>query len=80
MPPAAFKPSPKQLSGRYLSLTKCEEMALLLVQGHSVCEIARRLVRAASTISHEIRRNAATQRTPAEALDQWHKHGVAATG
>ncbi|WP_309698497.1 MULTISPECIES: IS30 family transposase [unclassified Sphingomonas] len=61
MPPAAFRPSAKPLSGRYLSLAEREEIALLLVQGHGVCEIARRLGRAASTISREIRRNAATR-------------------
>ena len=61
MPPAPFRPSAKPLSGRYLSLVEREEIALLLVQGHGVCEIARRLGRAASTISREIRRNAATR-------------------
>ncbi len=61
MPPAAFRPSAKPLSGRYLSLAEREEIALLLARGHGVCEIARRLGRAASTISREIRRNAATR-------------------
>lgn len=61
MPPAAFRPPAKPLSGRYLSLAEREEIALLLVQGHGVCEIARRFGRAASTISREIRRNAATR-------------------
>ncbi len=44
-----------------LSLAEREEIALLLVQGHGVCEIARRLSRAASTVSREIRRHAATR-------------------
>ncbi|TPG52086.1 helix-turn-helix domain-containing protein [Sphingomonas glacialis] len=48
------------MSGRYLSLAEREEIALLLVQGHGVCEIARRLGRAPLTISGEIQRNAAT--------------------
>ena len=61
MPPAASRPSAKPLSGRYLSLAEREEIALLLARGHGVCEIARRLGRAASTISREIRRNAATR-------------------
>ena len=43
MPPAEFRHSAKPLSGRYLSLAEREEIALLLVQGHGVCEIARRL-------------------------------------
>ena len=60
MPPAIFKPSAKPLSGRYLSLAEREEIALLNVQGHSLREIGRRLGRAASTISRELDRNAAT--------------------
>ena len=51
MPPAEFRRSAKPLSDRYLSLEEREEIALLLVQGNGVCEIARRLGRAASTIS-----------------------------
>lgn len=53
MPPAAFRPSSKPLSGRYPSLAEREEIALLLIQGHGVREIARWLGRAASTISRE---------------------------
>ena len=61
MPPAIFRSSAKPLSGRYLSLAEREEIALLKVQGHSMQEIGRRLGRAASTISRELRRNAATR-------------------
>ena len=57
MPPAMFGLSGKPLSGRYLSLAEREEIALLRVQGYSIQEIARRLGRAASTISRELRRN-----------------------
>jgi IS30 family transposase len=60
MPPAMFRASAKPLSGRYLSLAEREEIALLNVQGHSLREIGRRLGRAASTISRELDRNAAT--------------------
>ena len=60
MPPAIFRSSAKPLSGRYLSLAEREEIALLNVQGHSLREIGRRLGRAASTISRELDRNAAT--------------------
>ena len=60
MVPAMFRSSAKPLSGRYLSLAEREEIALLLVQGHSLREIGRRLGRAASTISRELDRNAAT--------------------
>jgi IS30 family transposase len=60
MPPAIFRSSATPLSGRYLSLAEREEIALLNLQGHSLQEIGRRLGRAASTISRELRRNAAT--------------------
>ena len=48
-------------SGRYLSFAEREEIALLRAQRFGVCEIARRLGRSASTISRELRRNAATR-------------------
>lgn len=49
------------LSGHYLSIVEREEIALLRARGHGVREIARRLSRSPSTISREIRRNAATR-------------------
>jgi IS30 family transposase len=49
------------ISGRYLSLTEREEIALMRAQEVGVREIARRLGRSASTISRELRRNAATR-------------------
>lgn len=49
------------LSGRYLSFEEREEIALLKAQGAGVREIARRLGRDPSTISRELRRNAATR-------------------
>lgn len=49
------------LSGRYLSFTEREEIALFTVQHAGVREIARRLGRSPSTISRELRRNAATR-------------------
>ncbi|MEZ3183257.1 IS30 family transposase [Streptomyces pimonensis] len=48
-------------SGRYLSFTEREEIALLRMQGCGVREVARRLGRAPSTISRELKRNAATR-------------------
>jgi IS30 family transposase len=47
--------------GRYLSFSEREEIALLQAQGEGVRSIARRLERAPSTISRELRRNAATR-------------------
>ncbi|MGW2881209.1 helix-turn-helix domain-containing protein, partial [Streptomyces sp. NPDC001233] len=49
------------VSGRYLSFAEREEIALLRVQGAGVREIAGRLGRSPSTISRELRRNAATR-------------------
>ncbi len=49
------------LSGRYLSLAEREEIAILKAGGCGVREIARQLGRSPSTISRELRRNAATR-------------------
>src|SRR5665213_4139299 len=48
-------------SGRYLCFEEREDIALLRAQGAGVREIARRLGRSPSTISRELRRNAATR-------------------
>ena len=61
MPPSHLSVSAEPLLGRYLSFTEREEIALLQVQGHGVRDIARGLGRAPSTISRELRRNAATR-------------------
>jgi hypothetical protein len=47
--------------GRYLCFEEREEIALLRAQSVGVREIARRVGRSASTISRELRRNAATR-------------------
>jgi IS30 family transposase len=49
------------VTGRYLSFSEREEIAMLNTQGIGVREIARRLGRDPSTISRELRRNAATR-------------------
>jgi IS30 family transposase len=49
------------LSGRYLSFAEREEIALRRAAGCGVRAIARRLGRAPSTVSRELRRNAATR-------------------
>ena len=61
MSPKSLAPSAKPLSGRYLVFAEREEIALCRAQGQGIREIARRLGRAASTISRELRRNAATR-------------------
>jgi IS30 family transposase len=80
MPPSTFRPSAKPLSGRYLSFVEREEIALLRAQDHSMQKIARRLGRAASTISRELRRNAATRSGGLEyraTTAQWHAERAA---
>ena len=75
MPPAMFRSSAKPLAGRYLSLAEREEIALLRVQAYSMQEIGRRIGRSASTISRELRRNAATRSGGFEyraTTAQWH--------
>ena len=80
MPPATLAPAAKPRSGRYLSFADREEIALWRGQGHGVREIARRLGRSGSTISRELRRNAATR---SGGLDyrattaQWHAERAA---
>lgn len=49
------------LSRRYLSFAEREEIALHFARGCGMREIARRLGRSPSTISRELRRNAATR-------------------
>ena len=57
MPSISLRPS----SGRYLSFSEREEIAILHAQQVGVRGIARRLGRSASTISRELRRNASTR-------------------
>jgi len=57
MPPISLAP----VSGRYLSLTEREDIAIFHAQHLGVREIARRVGRAPSTISRELRRNASTR-------------------
>ena len=57
MPPLTVAP----VSGRYLSFAEREEIAILHAQQLGVREIARRVGRAPSTISRELRRNASTR-------------------
>jgi IS30 family transposase len=68
------------LSGRYLSFTEREEIAILKAQGIGVRATARRLGRSPSTISRELRRNAATRGNKLEyraSVAQWKAELVA---
>jgi len=60
MPPTQLT-SAAPLTGRYLSFVDREEIAVQTAKGASVRAIARALGRAPSTISRELRRNAATR-------------------
>jgi hypothetical protein len=71
MPPITQGP----VSGRYLSFAEREGIAILRARGCGVREIARRADRSASTISRELRRNAATRGGYLEyraTAAQWH--------
>lgn len=63
------------LSGRYLSFAEREEIAILNAQGHGVRDIAGQIGRCPSTVSRELRRNAATRGGRLEyraTTAQWH--------
>lgn len=61
MPPTHLAPSAKSTSGRYLSFPEREDIAIERAKGTGIRAIARKLGRAPSTISRELRRNAATR-------------------
>jgi IS30 family transposase len=61
MPPTHLTLAGAPLTGRYLSFSDREEIAIQTAKGTSVRAIARALGRAPSTISRELRRNAATR-------------------
>jgi IS30 family transposase len=75
-----MKPRSKALSGRYLSFDEREQIALLRAHGRGVREIAREIERSPSTISRELRRNAATRGRTFDyraTTAQWHADRVA---
>ena len=66
---------PATVSGRYLSFSERENVALWRAQEIPVREIARRLDRSPSTISRELRRNASTRTYRLDykaSIAQWH--------
>ena len=70
----------RPISGRYLSFSEREEIGLLRAQDVGVCEIARRIERSPSTVSRELRRNAATRGSKLEyraSVAQWKAELVA---
>ena len=80
MPPSKFANSSTPLSGRYLCFSEREEIALYKAQGLGVRAIAQQIGRSASTISRELRRNAATRSGGFEyraSTAQWHAERAA---
>lgn len=66
---------PASVSGRYLSFSEREDIALWRAQGLGVRAIARRLGRDPSTVSRELRRNASTRTYRLDykaSTAQWH--------
>src|SRR3974377_1981825 len=66
---------PPTVSGRYLSFSEREDIAMLKAHGLGVREIARQVKRHPSTISRELRRNASTRTWRLDykpSLAQWH--------
>ena len=66
---------PPAVSGRYLSFTERENIALLRAQGAGVREIARQIGRDPSTVSRELLRNASTRTYNLDykaSIAQWH--------
>lgn len=66
---------PPTVSGRYLSFSEREDIAIWNAQKIGVREIARRLKRSPSTISRELFRNASTREYPPvykASTAQWH--------
>jgi hypothetical protein len=66
---------PATVSGRYLTFSEREDIAVWRAQKVGVREIARRLGRSPSTISRELRRNASTRTWRLEykaSTAQWH--------
>jgi len=75
MPPAMYGRSAKPLTGRYLSFLEREELAILNAQGAGMREIGRQIGRSASSVSRELRHNAATRSGGLEyraTTAQWH--------
>ena len=70
----------KPLSAKYLSFAEREEIGLLCVQGLGMREIARRVGRSPSTVSRELRRDAATRGGQLEywpSVAQWKAEPIA---
>jgi IS30 family transposase len=61
MPPTHLSPSAQPPIGRYLTFPEREDIAIEVAKGTGINAIARKLGRSPSTISRELKRNAATR-------------------
>ena len=80
MPPTHLAPSAPALTGRVLTLSEREELAIELALGNGIRAIARKLGRSPSTVSREVRRNAATRGGNLDyraSIAQWHSERAA---
>ena len=80
MPPTHLAPASPQPTARFLTFSEREEIAILLARGMGIRSIARNLGRSPSTISREIRRNAATRNGRFDyraSAAQWHAERAA---
>ena len=80
MPPTHLSPKTRSPTGRHLSFEDRVEISLMQAQGYGVRHMARRLNRDPSTISRELRRNAAPRAGGFEysaATAQWHAERAA---
>ena len=80
MPPTHLAPSAPALTDRFLTFCEREEIAIELALGKGIRAIARKLARSPSTISREVRRNAATRGGNLDyraSAAQWHAHRAA---
>jgi IS30 family transposase len=75
MPPTHVSPSAKPTGGRYLTFSDREDIAIEVAKGAGINAIARKLGRSPSTISRELKRNAATRSGSFDyraSTAQWH--------
>lgn len=75
MPPTHVSPSAKPTIGRYLTFPEREDIAIEVAKGTGINAIARKLGRSPSTISRELKRNAATRSGSFDyraSTAQWH--------
>ncbi len=81
MAPTQLAPLAPALTGRFLTFHEREEIAIELARGTGIRAVARKLGRSPSTISREVRRNAATRGGNLDyraSAAQWHADRAAA--